>query len=180
MNGTASSELNNPMPRWWVWTFYATIVWALGYTIAYPAWPLLTAATSGASRLFEPRRRRDANWRPPRRRRAVYLDDDRGQRRCRDPGRREAAAVRHRRQVLPPSRSTACQCHGSGAAGAPGYPNLNDDDWLWGGERGARSTRRSRTASASPPIGDTRISEMPAFGDMLEPGADHARSRPMS
>src|SRR3954470_25032613 len=40
-------ELNNPLPRWWVWTFYATIVWALAYTIAYPAWPLIHSATGG-------------------------------------------------------------------------------------------------------------------------------------
>ena len=40
-------ELNNPLPRWWVWTFYATIVWALAYTIAYPAWPMLKSATHG-------------------------------------------------------------------------------------------------------------------------------------
>ena len=40
-------ELDNPMPRWWVWVFYMTIVWAIGYTIAYPAWPLLTRATPG-------------------------------------------------------------------------------------------------------------------------------------
>ena len=40
-------ELNNPLPRWWLWTFYATIVFAIGYCIAYPAWPLLTHATPG-------------------------------------------------------------------------------------------------------------------------------------
>ena len=40
-------ELNNPMPRWWVWTFYATIIWAIGYTIAFPAWPLINGATQG-------------------------------------------------------------------------------------------------------------------------------------
>ena len=40
-------ELNNPLPRWWVWTFYATIVWSIGYAIAYPAWPLITSATTG-------------------------------------------------------------------------------------------------------------------------------------
>ena len=40
-------ELNNPMPRWWVWTFYATIIWGIGYTIAFPAWPLVTQATPG-------------------------------------------------------------------------------------------------------------------------------------
>ena len=40
-------ELNNPMPRWWVYTFYATIVWAIGYAIAYPAWPLIKACRGG-------------------------------------------------------------------------------------------------------------------------------------
>lgn len=47
MNGTVSASLNNPMPRWWVWTFYFTILWAIGYTIAYPAWPLINGATQG-------------------------------------------------------------------------------------------------------------------------------------
>ena len=40
-------ELNNPMPRWWVWTFYFTILWAIGYAIEYPAIPILTSATTG-------------------------------------------------------------------------------------------------------------------------------------
>ena len=40
-------ELDTPMPRWWLWTFYATIVFALGYVIAYPAWPLVNGATPG-------------------------------------------------------------------------------------------------------------------------------------
>ena len=40
-------EWNNPLPRWWVWTFYATIIWGIGYTIAYPAGPLISQATPG-------------------------------------------------------------------------------------------------------------------------------------
>jgi len=40
-------ELNNPLPRWWVWVFYATIVWAIGYSIAYPAWPGIKSSTAG-------------------------------------------------------------------------------------------------------------------------------------
>jgi len=40
-------ELDNPMPRWWLWTFYASILFAIGYCIAYPAIPLLDRATSG-------------------------------------------------------------------------------------------------------------------------------------
>ncbi|MDP6346678.1 MAG: cbb3-type cytochrome c oxidase N-terminal domain-containing protein, partial [Alphaproteobacteria bacterium] len=40
-------ELNTPLPRWWAWTLYATIIWAIGYWIAMPAWPLLTDYTRG-------------------------------------------------------------------------------------------------------------------------------------
>ena len=40
-------EYDNPMPRWWLWTFYLCIIWAIGYMIAYPAWPLVTKATNG-------------------------------------------------------------------------------------------------------------------------------------
>jgi hypothetical protein len=47
-------ELNNPLPRWWLWTFYACILWSVGYAIAYPSIPLLTDATKGLLRLFEP------------------------------------------------------------------------------------------------------------------------------
>ena len=40
-------ELDTPLPRWWLWTFYITIVWGIGYCIAYPAWPLINSATAG-------------------------------------------------------------------------------------------------------------------------------------
>ena len=40
-------ELNTPLPRWWIITFYACIVWAVGYWIVYPAWPLVSGYTSG-------------------------------------------------------------------------------------------------------------------------------------
>ena len=40
-------ELDTPMPRWWVWTFYLTIIWSIGYVIMYPAWPMLNSATEG-------------------------------------------------------------------------------------------------------------------------------------
>ena len=40
-------ELNNPLPRWWLWTFYVTIAWAIAYCVAYPAWPLVSSYTKG-------------------------------------------------------------------------------------------------------------------------------------
>ena len=40
-------ELDTPLPRWWLWTLYACIVWGIGYVIAYPAWPLISTTTQG-------------------------------------------------------------------------------------------------------------------------------------
>ena len=40
-------ELNTPLPRWWLWTFYATIVWSIGYMVVYPAIPMIHEATKG-------------------------------------------------------------------------------------------------------------------------------------
>jgi len=115
-------ELNNPMPRWWVWTFYACIVWALGYTVLYPAWPLVNDATRGVL------------------------------------GYSSRAAF----------RVNCTPCHGSGAAGGEGYPNLNDDDWLWGGSIDAiYQTVAHGIRDAVDP--ETRVGEMPAFADMLQP-----------
>src|SRR3546814_19503621 len=55
VTGTATSghewdgieELDTPMPRWWLWSLYASIVWAIGYVILYPAWPMVNSATEG-------------------------------------------------------------------------------------------------------------------------------------
>ena len=51
-------ELNTPLPRWWLWMFYLTIAWAVGYVIAYPAWPLIDRATEGVLGWSSSR----ANW----------------------------------------------------------------------------------------------------------------------
>ena len=40
-------ELNTPLPKWWLYTFYACVIWALGYTVFYPAWPMISGATPG-------------------------------------------------------------------------------------------------------------------------------------
>src|ERR1700751_3312821 len=40
-------ELNTPLPRWWLWLFYATIIWSIGYWILYPAWPLVASYSAG-------------------------------------------------------------------------------------------------------------------------------------
>ena len=65
-------------------------------------------------------------------------------------------------------RTWCVQCHGSGAAGAVGYPNLLDDDWLWGGDIEAIHYTISH-GIRNEEDDDARYSEMPAFGEILEP-----------
>jgi len=157
-------ELNNPLPRWWLYTFYATIAWGVAYTIAFPAWPLINGATSGLlgystrGEVVEDIAAVDArNAEVSQRLAAADLttlarDDPAYQY-----GVAGGAAV---------FRANCSQCHGSGAAGAVGYPNLLDDDWLWGGDLAAiEATIRHGIRNESDP--DARWSEMPVFGDIL-------------
>jgi cytochrome c oxidase cbb3-type subunit III len=154
-------ELNTPLPRWWIYTFYATVVWALGYTVLYPAWPMATGATPGllgySSRadlvktVDEAKLGQKAQLDKIA---AASVDDI-----LKDPDMLAFA----RAGGAAAFKVNCVQCHGAGAAGSAGYPNLNDDDWLWGGnaeqihatlQNGVRYTLNS----------DTRDSQMPAFG----------------
>ena len=160
-------ELNNPLPRWWLWTFYATIIFSVGYMAYYPAIPLIESSTMGIS----------------------------GKTNRGDLKQELAAAKKAQEGLLQKIEASSLeqiksnpdllrfavaggeslykvncsQCHGSGAQGAAGYPNLNDDDWLWGGDLKAiyhsiKHGIRNRDSE------DARDSQMPAFGeDLLEP-----------
>ncbi|MHA7971031.1 cytochrome-c oxidase, cbb3-type subunit III [Rhizobium sp. CAU 1783] len=159
-------ELNNPMPRWWVWTFYATILWAIGYTIAYPAWPLLKENTKGMLG-FSSRAQVAAELTDAKAAQAVYLDKIAALPLA------DIVADKELTQFAIAGGAAAFKvncspCHGSGAQGGNGYPNLNDDDWLWGGDLETINTTLAhgiRYASDA----DTRVSEMPAFADILQP-----------
>ncbi len=163
-------ELNNPMPRWWVWTFYVTILWAIGYTIAFPAWPLISGSTQG---LLGWHSRADfvAEVTDAKAAQNVYLEkiassslED-----IQKDGELMQFAVAGGAAAF---KINCIQCHGSGAEGGNGYPNLNDDDWLWGGtvnDIHTTITHGIRFAEDA----DTRISEMPAFAEMLK--ADEIR-----
>ena len=156
-------EYDNPMPRWWVWVFYATIVWGIGYMVAYPAWPLITGATPGvlksstrADVAAEIARFDAANADIKAKLIAADLNGITA-----DPD-LASFAERAGEAVF---KTNCTTCHGSGAAGfeGKGYPNLLDDDWLWGGTmedihltitHGIRNTTDA----------DARYSEMPKFG----------------
>ncbi|MBR0934219.1 cytochrome-c oxidase, cbb3-type subunit III [Bradyrhizobium jicamae] len=124
-------ELNTPLPRWWVLSFYATILWAIGYWVVYPAWPLVSGYTTG---LFHYSTRASVAGD------LADLERLRGEKMAvlgtaslgdieKDPALLALARARGKTVFA----DNCAPCHGSGGAGARGFPNLNDDDWLWGG-----------------------------------------------
>ncbi|MBA1157404.1 cytochrome-c oxidase, cbb3-type subunit III [Microvirga mediterraneensis] len=153
-------ELNNPLPRWWLWTFYACIAWAIAYCIAYPAWPMVSSYTKGV-----------LGWQS---RDAVVADlEALKQQRSGMTAKLAGSSLEEIRQnpeMFAFARAqgkaafgdNCAPCHGAGGAGAKGYPNLNDDDWLWGGSLaqieqtiryGARSTSDQGHSGAMPAFG---------------------------
>ncbi|MEP1198956.1 cytochrome-c oxidase, cbb3-type subunit III [Tateyamaria sp.] len=159
-------ELNNPLPRWWLWCFYGTIVWGVAYTIAFPAWPMINSATSGVlgystrAEVVEQiavveAQNAEVSMRLASADLAALAPDDPAYRY----GVAGGASV---------FLANCSQCHGSGAAGvqAAGYPNLLDDDWLWGGTLDdIEYTVRHGIRNETDP--DARWTEMPAFGDIF-------------
>lgn len=125
-------ELDTPLPRWWVWTFYATIVWSIGYFIVYPAFPTLSGGTDGVLR-----------WHS----RTAVTQDIADLQKIRGPvlAKLQSSSledIEKTPELLAAARAfgaaafanNCAGCHGVGAQGAKGYPNLNDDEWLWGGK----------------------------------------------
>jgi cytochrome c oxidase cbb3-type subunit 3 len=161
-------EFNNPLPRWWLWTFYATIVWALIYTALYPAWPMVNGATPGllgfstrANVASEIERfdemNADIRTRITEVELAAITPDE------------NPDLYNYAIQGGAALFATWCsQCHGSGAAGvqASGYPNLLDDDWLWGGTIDDIHYTIAHGIRNEDDL-DARYSEMTAFDDIL-------------
>lgn len=161
-------ELNTPLPRWWLWSLYATIVWGIGYTIAYPAWPLISDATVGVLN-WSSRGQLESELAVDQARRAPIMNAVATTSVEQLEGNPQLlqAAVEGGRAAF---RVNCAQCHGSGAAGSKGYPNLNDDDWLWGGD--IKAIHYSIEHGVRNPNHDkTRMSQMPAFGrdGLLQP-----------
>jgi cytochrome c oxidase cbb3-type subunit 3 len=172
-------ELNTPLPRWWLWIFYVTIVWSIGYWIVYPSWPLVSSYTTGVF-----------GWHS---REAVVRDLVDLKARRGPMMERLAAASLIEIATDPPlldfaraqGRTTfsdnCAPCHGAGGGGLKGYPNLNDDEWLWGGtldDIAATIRYGIRSTDAK-----TRLGSMPAFGrdgmlkrPEIEGAADYVRT----
>ncbi|MGO8834292.1 MAG: cytochrome-c oxidase, cbb3-type subunit III [Roseiarcus sp.] len=173
-------ELNTPLPRWWLYTFYACIVWAVAYWFVYPAWPLITGYTHGF-----------AGWQS---RAAIVTQLDELKAMRAPMNERIAKASLSEIEKTPELLSFAraqgaavfainCSpCHGAGGQGSPGYPNLNADRWIWGGtlDQIAVTITHGARWDADP---DTHSTLMPAFGrdgtlkpDEISATADYVRT----
>ena len=153
-------ELNTPLPRWWLWIFYACIVWSIGYWIVYPAWPLITTHTRGVLGYSS--------------RAALAQDMAALAVRRGEAGRALAEAsledIRKSPDLLAFAMAqgkaafgdNCSPCHGLGATGSKGFPNLNDDDWLWGGTLDAIHFTITHGVRSDDP--EARVNTMPAFG----------------
>ncbi len=161
-------ELNNPAPRWWLIVLLLTIIWSIGYWFVYPAWPTLsgdgerggTAGSFGWTQYDQLK----ASQSEIVARKTAYLERFEGasfDAIKADPS-LYAFAVAGGRSAF---KDNCATCHGTGGAGSAGYPNLNDDDWLWGGDVDA--IHETILYGVRSPHDYTRISEMPAFGEML-------------
>jgi cytochrome c oxidase cbb3-type subunit 3 len=151
-------ELNTPLPKWWLWTFYATIAFAALWIVLYPALPipgatgLLGYTARGAADADHARQSAAAEPMLARLRAAspeeILADPD-----------LRAYAIAGGRVVF---GNTCVGCHGAGGQGAPGFPTLADDDWLWGGSL-AEIEQTIRHGVRAPDDDATRSSLMPRF-----------------
>lgn len=152
-------ELNTPLPRWWVWTWLVSIIWAIYYWIIMPAWPLLddyTKGTEGYSSRAEVNADIEASLEAQgdllAAINAMSLED------IQNDSSLSAFAFASGRSAFGINCS---QCHGLGGQGAYGIPSLTDDDWLWGGDlESIYQTIRAGVRSEHP---ETRYNVMPAF-----------------
>lgn len=165
-------ELNTPLPRWWLWTLYACIIWAFGYMIVMPAVPFPTSDGWDYTKGLAGYSQRDVvrgEVAKSEASRAIFENRIASA---------DLAEIRSDEDLLAVSLAggaaafgdNCAPCHGSGAQGFTGFPNLNDDDWIWGGSLDdiyqtiAHGIRWEEDD-------DTRLSEMPKFGvdEILEP-----------
>lgn len=158
-------ELNTPLPKWWLYTFYATIVWAFGYYVVYPSWPYITGdgwQVMQGTMEYSQRGAVETAVAENEARLAPYND---------------AILKASFAEILADSELTevafaggasafkdnCAGCHGTGAQGFDGFPNLNDDDWIWGGSIEDIHTTITHGIRWEENM-DTRYSIMPSFG----------------
>ncbi len=158
-------ELNTPLPKWWLYTFYACIAFSFVYVILYPAIPGFSGHTAGVlgynsrvdveQKIAAARAEQAGQWDAIA---AAELSEIAG-----DPDRMTFAQTGGRAAFA----DNCAPCHGQGGAGLKGFPVLADDDWIWGGTlEDIHTTLLHGIRNGSD---EARDSEMPAYGEILEP-----------
>ncbi|MDH5771537.1 MAG: cytochrome-c oxidase, cbb3-type subunit III [Rhodospirillaceae bacterium] len=154
-------ELNTPLPRWWLYTFYVSIIWSIGYWVVYPAWPTLSDYTKGVigyssrGELAGEIEARDQS-------RTVWTDKFAAlpiEEISKDSELLNYAMAGGRAIFA----ENCAPCHGASGSGVGSYPVLADDDWIWGGTVGDIYTTVNYGIRSG--HDETRLSEMPNFAD---------------
>ena len=172
-------EYNNPLPRWWLWCFYGTIVFSILYWFIYPSWPVGDTWIKGTGTVdytvvdqtTGKEQNKEYRWNT----RSLLLEDLGAA--ATDPQRKamlaKVEAADFEQIVKDPKMmefvrsvgkglfgDNCAACHGRGGQGVIGlYPNLTDDDWLWGG----------KMEKIHETLVQGRKGFMPAFGPVLKP-----------
>ncbi|GAA0777715.1 cytochrome-c oxidase, cbb3-type subunit III [Roseibium denhamense] len=153
-------ELNNPLPKWWLYLFYATIVWAVIYWVLYPSWPLVSSYTTG---VLGSSQRAEAL--------AALEEGIAGRSEFADKVvatpleeiSQDAELLRFAMANGQAAFGDNCApCHGAGGNGFEGYPNLQDDTWIWGGTMDDIHTTLLYGIRVD--NDNARFGEMPAYG----------------
>lgn len=164
-------EFNNPLPRWWLYLFYLTLVFATGYLILFPGLGNFKGTlgwSSTGTEYAEEMAEADAKYGPIYQQYASVSVEDLATKAQYQPARDMG-----KRLFL-----TYCmQCHGSDAAGAKGYPNLTDKDWAWGGTPAAieASIANGRQA-VMPPHGHLPAETLDTLASWLSGDASAAKA----
>lgn len=172
-------EYNNPLPRWWLWCFYGTVVFSVLYWFIYPSWPVGQTWLKGfgsvtytvTDKATGKEKEQDYRWNT----RSLLLEDI--SQAANNKQRKEMMAkveAANYEQILKDPKmmefvrsvgkglfgDNCAACHGRGGQGVTNmYPNLTDDDWLWGGSM----------AQIYQTVAQGRNGFMPAFGSVLKP-----------
>lgn len=168
-------ELDNPLPRWWLWIFYLCIAFSAVWWVLMPAWPGLHDYTKGVLGVSDRREVADqlAQLEKFRGAEAAQLKTVSLEQIESDP-KLQAYALAVGQSVFGDNCAT---CHGVGGTGGKGYPNLRDDVWLWGGtlediqhtiQVGVRSDNPHARASQMPAFGRDQMLSEAQIGDLTE------------
>jgi cytochrome c oxidase cbb3-type subunit 3 len=166
-------EFNNPLPTWWLWGFYATVVFALVYWVLYPAWPVGSSFTKGIGNQIEyttvegktvkthwnTRAVYEREMQLAREQQAVYLNKlkDASFQQILNDSQKRGFALSFAKVLF---ADNCAACHQAGGGGIVGkYPNLDDNSWLWGG-----TFEQIQTT-----IREGRHGNMPSFAGRLSP-----------